>query len=108
MNKEETWLGQQIALLRTHLSELKALSTQERQARKDLKSKHQPERDRLLSQENNSSRLALALLRTQQAEALTQLMSLYSSQRVELLALQWEDYRKLTKTIELERRKSSY
>ena len=107
MNREEKWLGQQIALLRTHLRELKALSSHERQARQGMKRKHQQERDQLLASDSNASRLALALLRTKQAEALTQLIRVYSVDRLRLLAHQWEDYRQLTKIIDVQRLKVS-
>ena len=103
MNREEKWLGQQIALLKSHLKALKALSTDERQARQGLKSKHKQQRDRLLARKSNAVNLTMALLQTKQAEALTQLISVYSLERLHLLADQWEEYTELTKLIEIER-----
>ena len=52
MNQSEEWVDQRLALLRTHVREWKDNASQEAQARKELASKHQTEKEQVRQRGN--------------------------------------------------------
>ncbi|AUD03441.1 hypothetical protein [Spirosoma pollinicola] len=101
MGVELTWLEQRIALLKSHIRELKELSSLEKQTRTGLLVQQGQERNELFNNRNNSS--VMAAIVTQHTHQLTELSIHFSSERTTLLARQKQEELKQAEQIDLER-----